>query len=283
MNRSKDIKIFNGGIAIVTGGASGIGRSLGKALACRGCTVVLADINAVQAKKVSEEIRAEGGRAAAVELDVTDFDAVKAVVRDTSEKYGRLDYIFNNAGIAINGKFQDFETKDWERCININLRGVVHGVRAAFPVMEKQGFGHIINTSSTAGIFPWPTSIAYTTTKHAVVGLTTALRAEVANTGVRLSALCPGTIQTPLIEQGGKNGRWVGVHSEEKVRELFKGAQAMNSDKFAEQALKQIARNKPVIIIPSGYKLLWWIYRLSPSFGISIARMISQTVFKKIE
>jgi NAD(P)-dependent dehydrogenase (short-subunit alcohol dehydrogenase family) len=283
MNRSNDIKIFNGGIAIVTGGASGIGRSLGKALACRGCTVVLADINGIQAKKVSEEIRAEGGRAAAVELDVTDFDAVKAVVRDTSEKYGRLDYIFNNAGIGINGKFQDFETKDWERCININLRGVVHGVRAAYPVMEKQGFGHIINTSSTAGIFPWPTSIAYTTVKHAVVGLTTALRAELAHTGIRLSALCPGTIQTPLIEQGGRDGRWVGAHSEEKVEKLFKGAQAMNSDKFAEKALKQIAQNKPVIVIPSGYKLLWWIYRLSPSLGISIARMISQAVLKKVE
>ena len=283
MNKSDNIKIFNGGVAIVTGGASGIGRSLGKALACRGCTVVLADINVVQAKKASEEIRAEGGRAAAVELDVTDFDAVKAVIRDTVEKYGRLDYIFNNAGIGINGKFQDFETKDWERCININLRGVIHGVRAAFPVMEKQGYGHIINTSSTAGIFPWPTSIAYTTVKHAVVGLSTALRAELAHTGVRISVLCPGTIQTPLIEQGGRDGRWVGTHSEEKIEELFKGSQAMNPDKFAEKALKQIAKNKPIMIIPSGYKILWWIYRLSPSFGISAASKISQIIFKKIE
>ncbi|MCU0821114.1 MAG: SDR family oxidoreductase [Spirochaetes bacterium] len=283
MNNSENIKIFNGGVAIVTGGASGIGKSLGKALASRGCTVVLADINGLQAKKTAEEIRAEGGRAWPAELDVTDFNAVKAVVNDTINKYGRLDYIFNNAGIGINGKFQDFETKDWERCININLRGVIHGVRAAFPVMEKQGFGHIINTASTAGIFPWPTSIAYTTVKHAVVGLSTALRAELAHTGVRISVLCPGTIQTPLIEQGGRDGRWVGPHSEEKVVELFNGSGAMNPDKFAEKALKQIAKNKPVMVIPSGYKILWWMYRLSPSFGITVSSKISQTIFKKVE
>ncbi len=283
MNNGDNIKIFNGAVAIITGGASGIGRSLGKALALRGCTVVLADINFPLAKKTAEQICAEGGRAIPAELDVTDFDAVKSVVNDTVNKYGRLDYIFNNAGIGINGRFQYFETKDWERCININLRGVINGVRAAWPVMEKQGFGHIINTASTAGIFPWPTSIAYTATKHAVVGMSTALRAEAAQTGVRISVLCPGTIQTPLIEQGGRNGRWVGPHSEEKIEELFRGSYAMSPDKFAEQALRQIARNKPIIIIPSGYKLLWWINRLSPALAISVAGMISRTIFKKIE
>ncbi len=282
MDKKNSIKIYNGGVAIITGGASGIGRSLGKELARHGCEVLLSDINAGQAEEAAAEIRSEGGKATSVELDVTDYEAVKSVVNETVERCGRLDYIFNNAGIAINGKFQDFETKDWNKCIDINLRGVIHGVRAAYPFMEKQGFGHIVNTASIGGIFPWPTTIAYAATKHAVVGISTAIRAEIAHTGIRISVLCPGTIQTGITD-GSKSGRWVGDHSEEKVVELFKKARAMDPDKFASKALKQIAKNKPVIVIPSGWKLLWWINRLSPSLGISVAHMISQTILKKVE
>ncbi len=283
MNKKNNIKIFNGSVAIVTGGASGIGRSLGKELAARGCQVVLADINTDQAEKAAAAIRADGGKAASVKLDVSDFDAVKTVVHDTVEQYGMLDYIFNNAGIAINGKFQDFSTEDWNRCIDINLKGVVNGVRAAFPIMDKQGFGHIVNTASLSGIFPWPTTIAYTAAKHAVVGISTAIRAELAHTGIRVSVLCPGTVRTDIFEHGGKNGRWVGNFSEEKVEKLFELARGMDPDKFAIKSLKKIARNKPIIIFPAGYKILWWIYRLSPSLGISFANKISQAIFKKTE
>ncbi len=283
MKKNNNIKIFSGGVAIVTGGASGIGRSLGKELAARGCQVVLADINSDQAKETAAAICTTGGKATSAKLDVSDFDATNSLIQEIVDQYGRLDYIFNNAGIAINGKFQDFGTEDWNRCIDINLKGVVHGVRSAFPVMEKQGFGHIVNTASISGIFPWPTTIAYTAAKHAVVGISTAMRAELAHTGIRVSVLCPGPIRTDIFEHGGKNGRWVGNFSEDKVEKLFEKAQAMDPEKFAIKALKKIAQNKPIIILPAEYKFLWWIYRFSPSLGIFFGKMISRAILKRTE
>ena len=243
---------------------------------------MLADIQLEMAQAVAKEIESSGGSATAAELDVTDAQAVNTLLQDTFEKHGRVDYMFNNAGIAINGKFHDFTMTDWQRCIDINLLGVVHGVYAAYPIMAQQGFGHIINTASIAGIFPWPTTIAYTATKHAVVGLTTALRAELAQSGITTSVLCPGTIKTPILEPGANSERWAGNYSEEKLKAFLDGVKGMHPDLFAEKALKQIARKKPVIIIPAGFKMFWWTNRLSSSLGISLGSKISQTILKKI-
>ncbi|MCP4714085.1 MAG: SDR family oxidoreductase, partial [Deltaproteobacteria bacterium] len=190
MGNKSQLRTFENGTALITGGASGIGRSLGKALASRGCTVILADIQLEMAEEAAMEIQQSGGSASAVKLDVTDSNAVKAVVQETFDTYGRLDYMFNNAGIAINGRFYDFELTHWHKCIDINLLGVVHGVRAAYPVMAKQGFGHIINTASIAGLLPWPTTFAYAATKHAVVGMTTVLSAELKGSGIYASVIC---------------------------------------------------------------------------------------------
>jgi len=212
------LRTFKNGTAIITGGASGIGRALGKALASRGCTVILADIQLEMAEKAAREINFSGGAASAVKLDVTDSEAVKAVVQEAFDTCGRLDYMFNNAGIAINGRFYDFELIDWHRCIDINLVGVVHGVRSAYSIMEKQGFGHIVNTASIAGLVPWPITFAYAATKHAVVGLTTLLSAELAGSGIHASVLCPGTVQTAIMEEGARSERWAGLYSEEKLK-----------------------------------------------------------------
>lgn len=282
MKNAGKLRTFKDGTAIITGGASGIGRSLGKALAGRGCTVILADILLEKAEETAEEIKRSGGQAAAVRLDVTDGKAVDAVVQETFDTYGRLDYMFNNAGIAINGRFSDFKLADWDRCIDINLLGVVHGVRSAYPVMAKQGFGHIVNTASIAGVFPWPTTFAYAATKHAVVGMTTVLSAELAGSGIYASALCPGTIQTSIIKDGARSDRWAGVYSEEKLKEFLATARGMDPDLFAEKALRQIARKKPVIIIPLEYRIYWWFYRLSPSLGISISNKIYKIIIKNI-
>jgi short-subunit dehydrogenase len=284
MGGKTQLRTYKNATAIITGGASGIGRSLGKALARRGCNVVLADIQFEMAQAVVAEIESAGGSATAAKLDVTDAQAVNTLLQDTFEAHGRVDYMFNNAGIVINGKFHDYAMTDWQRVIDINLLGVVHGTYAAHRIMAKQGFGHIINTASTAGLFPWPTTIAYTATKHAVVGLTTAIRAEMAGSGITTSVLCPGTIQTPVIADGAKSERWVGTYSEEKLKELFKSAKGiMDPDRFAEKALKQIAKNKPVIVIPAAYKILWWMNRLSPSLAVSMSAKINEAIFKKIE
>ncbi len=280
--KTGELRTYEGAVAIVTGGASGIGKALGEELAKRGAEVVLADLQQEAAETVAEGIRANGGEATASLLDVTDADAVEALVRDTAERCGRLDYMFNNAGIAMNGKFRDFELEHWQRTVDINLMGVVHGTRAAQAQMDEQGFGHIVNTASFAGVFPWPTTIAYTTCKHAIVGLSTALRAELADTGVRVSVLCPGTILTPMIEQGASPERWVGTYSREKLEAFFGSASGMAPDDFARKALDSVAKNRAVIVLPASYSALWWINRLSSDLAIGLSGKIYGAIMKRV-
>jgi NAD(P)-dependent dehydrogenase (short-subunit alcohol dehydrogenase family) len=217
-----------------------------------------------------------------VEVDVVDHEAVVSVVQQTVERCDRLDYMFNNAGIVIFGEASEFEMRDWEQSIDVNLRGVIHGVDAAYRVMLDQGFGHIINTASIAGLMPWPMEIGYSTTKHAVVGLTTSLRAEAAHAGVRVSTLCPGLVRTPII-YGGKYGRWIRDYPKDKVTELMESTRPFPLDKFVELALKQIARNKAIIIIPLMYRILWRMYRMSPSLGIALSRMLFHGMRKQLK
>ena len=134
----RTLRVFQEATAIVTGGASGIGRALGAELAQRGSEVVLADLQLELAEDVASEIRATGGKAAARRLDVTDFSAVASLLQETIERTGRLDFLFNNAGISITGPMSRHHIEDWNRVIDVNLRGVVNGVQAGYQVMLKQ-------------------------------------------------------------------------------------------------------------------------------------------------
>ena len=140
-------------VAIVTGAASGIGRALAAALADRGTVVVLADLDGAGAARAAGTI---GGRTTAAGLDVTDADAVRRLVEGTAADHGRLDLLFNNAGIGAGGPVQDLDLAAWRQVIDVDLNGVVHGVVAAYPLMVRQGFGHIVNTASLAGLMPAP-------------------------------------------------------------------------------------------------------------------------------
>jgi NAD(P)-dependent dehydrogenase (short-subunit alcohol dehydrogenase family) len=205
-DNARAIRSFHDAVAIVTGGASGIGAALGRELAHQGARVVLADRQLELASEVVATINGAGGKAEAVELDVRDAIAFDAVVALTIERHGRLDYLFNNAGIAIGGEMREYRLDDWRDVVDVNLMGVVHGVQASYGRMIAQGYGHIVNTASVAGLLPSPFMGSYTTTKHAVVGLSRALRAEAARYGVRVSTLCPGVIRTPILT-GGRFGR----------------------------------------------------------------------------
>jgi NAD(P)-dependent dehydrogenase (short-subunit alcohol dehydrogenase family) len=262
----RELRVFDGATAIITGGASGIGRALGEELAKRGSEVVLADLQIELAEEVASGIRVAGAKATALKLDVTDFSAVESLLRETVERTGRLDYMFNNAGITIAGPIRLHTIEDWNRILDVNLRGVVNGVQAAYQIMLNQGFGHIVNTASTGGLVPNVISPSYTTTKYAVVGLSRVLRAEAAAEGIRVSVLIPGFVRTPMLE-GGKYGKTLMDLSPEQERELrdtFEKLKPMSPDTFAGKALDAIAKNKANIIVPSWWKLLWWIDRLSP-------------------
>jgi NAD(P)-dependent dehydrogenase (short-subunit alcohol dehydrogenase family) len=268
------LRTFDGAVAIVTGGASGIGRALGEALCRKGAEVVLADLQGDLAEEVAAKIRAGGGKATATVLDVRDFGAMDRLVQETCRARGRLDYFFNNAGIGIGGEVRDYQIEDWYQVFDVNLRGVANGIQAAYPVMLRQGFGHIVNTASMAGLMPSPMTVSYCATKYAVVGLSLSLRIEAAAAGVRVSVLCPGVIRTPILERGGKYGKMLRPLQVEVQRKNWERLRPMDPDQFARRALGGVAKNKAVIVIPAWWKVLWWINRLSPSLGLYVGRKL---------
>ncbi|WP_433174441.1 SDR family NAD(P)-dependent oxidoreductase [Actinoallomurus sp. CA-150999] len=257
-------------IAIVTGGASGIGRAIATALAARGDTVTVADIDADGAKKVADRL-SEHAKVTAAALDVTDADAVAALYRSVREEHGRLDLVFNNAGIAVGGLTEELTLDHWNRTIDVNLRGVVHGVHAAYPIMLEQGHGHIVNTASMAGLVPAPLMLPYTATKHAVVGMSLALRAEAASRGVRVSAICPGFVDTPLLDNANPD-----LPETEAAKNARQAAQRVQrrlytAPELARDVLRGIDRNDPLIVAPASSRAAWLAARLWPRGAVRVA------------
>lgn len=279
------IRIFEGATAIVTGGASGIGRALVEELAKRGCEVVIADLQTELAGAIATQITDSGGNATSETLDVTNFAAVERIVEKTIQRTGRLDYMFNNAGIDIRGDITKYTIEDWNFILDINLRGIINGIQAAYGKMTAQGFGHMVNTASIAGLIPFPGAVSYGMTKHAVVGLSKALRAEAAIRNIRVTVLCPGYIRTPLLEGSGKYCRELRDLSPEQHRYIADSIgriKAMEPTAFAKKALDRIARNKAIIVLPAMYNILWWINRIFPSLCIFLAQKRFQNAHKRL-
>lgn len=254
-------------VALITGAGSGIGQGLTRAIAARGATVVACDISPERIERTREEIEAAGGKVEGLILDVTDSEAVERVVRDAHRRHGRIDYIFNNAGIAVGGEVRDIELSDWRNVLEVNLDGVVHGVVSAYPIMVEQGFGHIINTASIEGLAPFATTVSYAASKHAVVGLSTSLRIEGADLGVKVSAVCPGYIKTRIFE----DSKFVGLDLPEGTVEL-PGWLGITPDECAERILRGVERNRAIIPITSMAWILWFLMRLSPGIVVSTMR-----------
>ena len=191
---------FSGRTAIVTGAGGGIGGALTRALVAAGATVVCADL-ALDAAEQAAATQGPGA-ARAVRLDVTDAAAVQALVDEVVDEQGRLDLMFNNAGITLLGDTEDLTLAQWNAIIDVNLRGVVHGVVAAYPQMIRQGGGHLVNTASMGGLMAAGLLTSYVATKHAVVGLSLALRSEAAARGVGVTVVCPAAVETQMLDQG---------------------------------------------------------------------------------
>lgn len=266
-----------GKVAVITGGASGIGRGLAEELARRGAEVVIADRQVELAREVADAIQAAGGEASGVELDVRSFESMKKLVEGTVARCGRIDFFFNNAGIGVAGPVETYTPADWDDVFDVNLRGVAYGVQVVYPVMIAQGFGHIVNTASVAGLLPSVGTASYSASKFAVVGLSKALRVEGAYHGVRVSALCPGAVRTPIL-RGGKFGR-ANFHivSQELTDQFFESLRPMEPGPFAKRAIDAVLRDVPIIVIPGWWKL-WWVFdRLAPGLTLKMAtRMFAE-------
>jgi NAD(P)-dependent dehydrogenase (short-subunit alcohol dehydrogenase family) len=265
------MELFKDKIAIVTGGGSGIGRGISKELATRGAKVIVADINAAGAEETAALIKANGGFAKAVKLDVTIPDDVRSVIDKTSAEFGKLDYMFNNAGIGLVGNFEDLELSHWKQIVDVNLWGVIHGSMYAYRVMLKQGSGHIVNTASLAGLAP-SSGAPYPTTKFGVVGLTLSLRIEAALNGIKASVVCPGFIKTPIFDTGIDVSN---QFTEEEKNEFLSKFKMASPEECARAIMKGIIKNRTIIPVTSLAWTFWRLYRMFPEFIIKV--IIKQT------
>ena len=249
---------YAGRSAIVTGGASGIGRALAIVLSARGADVALFDRDLAGAEAVAAEIEATGGRARVVGVDVTDPKALAAAIDGVLGELGRLDFMFNNAGIGLVGEVRDMAAEHWQRVIETDLLGVAYGTQLAYQRMLAVGSGHIVNTASMYGLVPSAGLAAYAAAKHGVVALSRVVAAEARGFGVRVSVVCPGYVDTPV----HRRTEYVGIDGPRLLASLPN--KPISPERLAEEVLRAVARGELLIMVPRGVALAWRIHKLWP-------------------
>lgn len=251
-------KHFSDSIAVVTGAASGIGRELARRLAISGARVHAVDIVEKGLLDLKERLGRDGVSIQTHRLDVTDARAVEDLWRQVARESGRIDFVFNNAGIAVIAETQDMTGDLWRKIVEVNLMGVIHGATAAYRIMTEQGFGHIVNTASLAGLVPISSETAYTTSKFGVVGLSLSLRAEGRAFGVRVSVVCPGFVKTEIMH----HVEVVGAHREVYLRKM---PPMMDVERAVGKILRGVRKNRGIIPVGLDAWSLWLGYRVWPA------------------
>lgn len=261
----------SGRVALVTGGASGIGRALGAALHEAGARVVLTDVHEAEVVAAAAEIGCLGRP-----LDVRDAAAFTALVDDLERTLGPVALLFNNAGIVQTGEAHTFALDDWRRVLDVNLYGVVHGVQAVFARMAARGAGRIVNVASVAGLFPTAGQASYVASKFGVVGLSQALRAEGADLGVQVHAVCPGVIATRMTRE-------LPVKGVDPARLHAMVPRGLSAERCAQVILQGMARDRGLILVTWEARLLWWLQRFAPGLGAWVNRRALRMLRRRLD
>ena len=266
------MKLFRDKSVVITGAGSGMGRALALQLASYGANVVATDIDEEAAQVTAREIKRQDGYASYHQLDVRDRASFKSLLDGVVGDYGSLDYLFNNAGIAIFGEVRDQTDDDWQRVIDINQMGVLHGTLAAYEIMCRQGSGHIVNTASIAGLSATPLLTPYSMTKHAVIGLTCSLREEAKGLGVKVSAVCPGLIRTSIADGNfSRASHFPDAFGflEEKLR-----VKPLTPDEAARHILKGVKKNQAQIVFPAHGRSIVNSYRYMAGVSSGVHQLL---------
>ncbi len=265
---------LTGKIAVVTGAGSGIGAATARLLARHGAKVHVADINAAAAAAVAREI---GGGAVDHAIDVSRPEEVEALAKAVFDGDGRVDILHNNAGIGHGGDVEQTTVQDWQRVIGVNLLGVAYGVQAFVPRMLQQGGrATIVNTASEAGLIPIARMAPYCASKFGVVGLSESLDAELRSRGIRVVAICPGIINTPIIRAGIMRGQ-LGADQEKIV--AFYDKHGASPDTVAADVLDAITHPRPIVVSPRTQVLApYLLHRLSPRLAQPLARNLTKII-----
>jgi NAD(P)-dependent dehydrogenase (short-subunit alcohol dehydrogenase family) len=258
-------RTFGGKVAAVTGAGSGMGRSLAIALARRGCEVAISDIDE---RTLAETARlVSGARVTSRRVDVSKADELRAWADEAARAHGRVNLIFNNAGIAYGATVGGFEHADFARVLDVNFWGVVNGTRAFLPHLERSGDGHVVNTSSVFGLIAFPGHSAYNSAKFAVRGFTEALRIELEMTGAPVSATCvhPGGIKTNIARASKVHPSVasLGVVLDDAAERFEKGFR-MSADDAAETILRGVQRNARRVLVGTDAHIIDLVQRMIP-------------------
>ena len=259
---------YFGRIAVVTGAGSGIGAELARGLAACGARVWVTDIDGRRADQVAKTCP---GAVRSAVLDVTDQGAFHNLVQTVVAQDGRVDLLFNHAGYGIFGELRHYTYDDWDRLLATNLRGLVHGFHAVYPVMIAQVGGHIVNTASAGAMMTMPLLGGYSATKYAVLGLSRALRVEAARHGVRVTTLCPGVVDTPFLTGGFPGQLNQAAVSPERQRAWWARRHPTTPSRIAQDTLKALPSNPRTVITPSSLRPMLAAFAMVPALDELVA------------
>ena len=267
------MKSIKNKISLVTGASSGMGKESALEMARKGAHLVLVDINEQGLQEVAKEIQAMGRRATCIKANLADKEEIKRVALEALEQENHIDILYNNAGVALVEELKDTTEQDWEWLVDINFWAPIRLTNELLPHMIERRQGHIVTTASVAGLIGASMLGAYSVTKFGMVGYSEALRAEVSQYGIKVSAVCPGVVRTGLVDTikvpGVKGGLGHYV-------DRFFGLVGLNQQEAGKHIVKGIRQNKGYILIAREAKPLWYLKRISPE----AAYYVNKAIFK---